>query len=224
MKVCIVMYRLVVFFIILVGCCLMPPISHAARGVRDDVESYRQAAEKGDAVAQSRLGHLYLEGKGVEKDYKQAAHWLGKAAEQGEGKACNSLGVIHLSGLGVKRDPAQARQWFLAGIARNDPGAHANMGMLYYLGHGVGQDFATAERLFRQAANRGDVGGQFNLGLMHALGQGVPKDLVQGYLWLTLAVAAGDEQATRSRAQLAKDMTPDQIAQGEALARQWRPE
>ncbi len=42
------------------------------------------AAEKGDAIAQAKLGDMYYNGEGVQKDYAEAARWYKKAAEQGD--------------------------------------------------------------------------------------------------------------------------------------------
>ena len=57
-----------------------------------------KAAEKGDVKAQYNLGVLYHTGKGVDKDYAQAALWYRKAAEQGNGKAQFYLGNLYQSG------------------------------------------------------------------------------------------------------------------------------
>ena len=44
---------------------------------------YRLAAEQGDADAQSNLGVMYQQGKGVIKDYVYAHMWWNIAASQG---------------------------------------------------------------------------------------------------------------------------------------------
>jgi len=51
------------------------------------VNEWRPLANQGDADAQSNLGWMYENGKGVLKDYKQAAKWYRKAADQGFAKA-----------------------------------------------------------------------------------------------------------------------------------------
>ena len=59
---------------------------------------------------------------------------------------------------------------------------------------------------------------------MYLDGQGVPMSLVQTYMWLNLAVAysTGDEQkfAVKTRDDIARRMTPDQIAEAQRLAQQ----
>jgi hypothetical protein len=42
-------------------------------------------------------------------------------------------------------------------------------------------------------------------------------------MWYNLAAAQGDQDAARHRDELAKLMTPAQIAEAQKLAREWRP-
>jgi len=41
-------------------------------------------ADEGNADAQTRLGTMYFEGKGVGQDFAQGLKWFGKAADQGD--------------------------------------------------------------------------------------------------------------------------------------------
>ena len=48
-------------------------------GVKNDAEAakwYKQAADRGDAVAQVALGAMYVDGIGVKQDYGEAYKWL----------------------------------------------------------------------------------------------------------------------------------------------------
>jgi TPR repeat protein len=47
------------------------------------------------------LATLYAEGRGVEKNSKQAAVWYRKAADQGDPRAQYDLGVMYEYGNGV---------------------------------------------------------------------------------------------------------------------------
>src|SRR5262249_53697915 len=66
---------------------------------------------KGNAAAMTRLGHLYSDGKGVEKDYVAARNWYLKATERGDDMAMLCLALMYREGWGVERDEKQARQW-----------------------------------------------------------------------------------------------------------------
>ena len=73
---------------------------------------FRQAAEKGHAKAQYKLGLCYYKGIGVEADHKQAVSWWKKAAEQGHPKAQKRLAVCYFTGDGVRMDLPEAVSWY----------------------------------------------------------------------------------------------------------------
>ena len=52
-------------------------------------------AEQGNATAQSNLGVMYYNGKGVIQDYAEAFKWYRLAAEQGYATAQSNLGVMY---------------------------------------------------------------------------------------------------------------------------------
>jgi hypothetical protein len=58
---------------------------------------------------------------------------------------------------------------------------------------------------------------------MYDNGNGVPQDYVQAHMWFNLAGVQGDEDATKKRDIVAAKMTPDQIAEAQRLAREWKP-
>ena len=65
------------------------------------------------------------------------------------------------------------------------------------------------------------VGPVHPLGIMYWEGKGVPKNFVLAHMWLNLAATQGDELAIIERDFLEKEMTPDQIAGAQRLAREW---
>jgi hypothetical protein len=54
---------------------------------KEAADWYRQAAEQGDARAQSNLGGMYRNGWGVAKDEREAVKWLRKARERRNAQA-----------------------------------------------------------------------------------------------------------------------------------------
>ena len=87
-------------------------------------------------------------------------------------------------------------------------------------GEGVPEDDKKALNWYRKAAENGFAMAQANLGVKYALGQGVPQDYVTAYAWLNIAAASGDERAKKNKDLAAEDMTPEQIAKAEALAKE----
>ena len=88
-------------------------------------------------------------------------------------------------------------------------------------------DYETALRLWLPLAEQGDAIVQLNLGLLYYWGHGVLQDSVQNYVeahkWFNLAAARGNLSAADNRDWLAKKMTPDQLAEAQRLAREWKP-
>ncbi len=72
------------------------------------------------------------------------------------------------------------------------------------------------------AAQRGDVGAYFDLGVAFSTGShGVPIDLIEAHKWLNIAASRGHEEAARSRADVAEEMTAREIAEAQRRAREW---
>ena len=101
--------------------------------------------------------------------------------------------------------------------------AQTNLGNMYHDGLGVLQDFAEAIMWYEKAAIQGNVFAFYNLGLMYAKGNAVAQDVVLALMWWTLAANQGDEAATRDRNIMAREMSPEQIAKAQILAREWAP-
>ena len=67
-----------------------------------------QAAQSGDAEAQTYVGDIYERGLGVAPDHASAAQWYRKAADQGFSRALFNLGTLYEQGLGVPQDQLKA--------------------------------------------------------------------------------------------------------------------
>lgn len=74
----------------------------------------REAAAKGNAKAMYEVGHAFLIGEGVEKNYANALQWLNVAASSPHynANAMFDLGKIYEEGLGVAPDSTQSAQWY----------------------------------------------------------------------------------------------------------------
>jgi uncharacterized caspase-like protein/uncharacterized coiled-coil protein SlyX len=79
---------------------------------RADLQSalrvWLQAAQSGDAEAQTYVGDIYERGLGVAPDHAMAAQWYQKAADQGFSRALFNLGTLYEQGLGVSQDQLKA--------------------------------------------------------------------------------------------------------------------
>jgi hypothetical protein len=85
------------------------------------------------------------------------------------------------------------------------------------------KDYRTAMEEFKPLAEQGNADAQFMLGYMYASGKGVLQDYIQAHVWFNLSAAQGVEKAAASRDRTAQVMTPQQIAEAQKIAREWRP-
>ena len=106
---------------------------------------------------------------------------------------------------------------------QGDADAQTLLGIMYSEGRGVPQDDAAAAKWYRLAAEQDYASAQRNLGVMYYNGQGVPQDYIQAHIWFNLAASEGDDKSREVRDLVAKIMTPDQIAEAQRLAREWKP-
>jgi TPR repeat protein len=187
------------------------------------VKWFRKAAEQNYADAQSSLAGCYSLGRGVAKNYAEAAKWYRKAAEQKFAPAQAGLAGCYENGRGVAKDYAEAVKWYHKGAEQNYHLAQFKLGDCYYNGRGVTKDYAEAAKWFRKAAEQNDPEAQFSLGMSYYNGDGVARDYVEAYKWWLLAAAQGDKDAEQFVPWLQKRITPEQIAEGQRLARNFRP-
>ena len=184
--------------------------------------SLRLAAAKGDPSAEFEVAARYADGKGVERDYREAAAWYKRSAARGFAPSQYRLATLYERGIGVTKDLARARIWYKRAAEKGSVKAMHNLAVLS-AGRSVGgPDYATAARWFQAAAERGLRDSQYNLGILRENGLGVSKSYTKAYQWFALATRAGDEGAKRQLAQLKKRMTKGQIATARKAVRTWR--
>jgi TPR repeat protein len=139
-------------------------------------------------------------------------------ADKGDAYAQNNLGVIYDNGRGVPENDAEAVKWFRKAAAQGAVDAQYNLGVMYDNGRGVPENDAEAVKWFRKAAAQGRADAQYNLGFMYATGEGVPENNIRAYVWWSMAKTQGDTGAATNIDILKPQMTPQQIADGQALA------
>jgi TPR repeat protein len=190
---------------------------------------YRRSAEQGNADAQYYLGVLYSAGDGVEKDAGLAASWFRKAASQGHSDAQYSIALRHLTGNGTNQSNVEALEWLHRSATQGNAEAQSQLGSIYLEGKVAARDPAEALRWFRAAAEQGETQAQFDLGVMYFTGgSGIPHSNVQAYKWISLVVSAASDSKLKKTASglldlVVEAMTADEIAEAQALAKEWQP-
>lgn len=95
-------------------------------------------------------------------------------------------------------------------------GGQFNLGIRYAHGDGVTQDIAEARKWFKKAADQNDAMSQFCLCEMFEKGLGVVADQAEAYKWYCLAACQEIRAADNARRRLQTNLTPEQIAAGQA--------
>jgi clan AA aspartic protease (TIGR02281 family) len=181
-------------------------------------------ADQGNAVAQYRVGMMYFRGEGVSKDYGEALTWFRKAADQGNAGAQFDIGVMYRNGQGVSQDYAESFQWYQSAADQGYLKAQMAIASMYHAGQGVQQNDAEALKWFGKAADQGNSDAQELVGFMYLRGKGTPKDNVRAYMWFNLSASRGNNDAVKYRDRTAYFMTPEQIADAQKMARDWKPQ
>ena len=153
------------------------------------LKEWTPLAERGNSEAQHWLGNMYNFGKGVHKNYKEAAKWYKLATEQGNLDAQSSLDLLYWG-------------WSCFSPCQRVP-----------------RDYQESIKWFKLAAEQDHGYAQNALGTMFMLGYGVPADFVISHMWFNIAAANGAESAGANRDIIAKEMTSEDISKAEAMAR-----
>lgn len=213
----------------LAGPALADPLADAAHAYR--AGDYATAeklllppAKHGDARAQSALGHLFYDGKGVPRDHKKAVKWFRLAAAQHDVNAQYVLGTMYGDGDGVPRDYSETAKWYQLAAEQGDAAAQSELGRMYKDGQGVPKNDTEAMKWCHLAAQQGSTGAQIELAEMLWFGEGAPQDHVRANMWLNIAAGhiTGSDKQKRIAEILANEtesMTPGEISEAQELAK-----
>ena len=198
------------------------------------LEPLERAAALDPALAQTHnsLGAVHVQAGRF--DQAVAAFRQALALQPDYPEAQFNLAQLYDRGRGAAADPSEAARLYRAAADQGHAGAQVNLGRLYRDGRGVARDDAAAAGWYQRAADRGQPIAQFNLAQMYASGNGVRQDDVAAHMWYSIAAArlaedrrdaAADARAraVEARAVVAGRMRPEDIAEAERRAREWRP-
>jgi localization factor PodJL len=172
----------------------------------------RSAANAGNAAAAYEVGLRFAEGRGVQVNLEQAAHWFERAAGNGLAPAQFRLASLLEKGQGVTKDLSRARRLYLEAAAQGNAKAMHNLAVLYAEGADGKPDYAAAVQWFRKAAERGIADSQFNLAVLAARGLGMDQNLSESYKWFALAAKNGDKEAAKKRDEVAGRLDAEALA------------
>jgi TPR repeat protein len=174
------------------------------------VRALTYAADGGQDLARWKLGEMYADGQGVQRDDVKAYHYFNQLVEDYDedqpdkrnlsaiSNAFVAVGVYCLNGIAnseVRPDPERAHELFqYAATIFGDPNAQYNLAHMYMVGAGgVAKDNVAAVRWLAVAAQKGHAPSQALLGHMLFIGDGVPHQRARGLMWLEFAKDAAPD-------------------------------
>jgi uncharacterized protein len=135
----------------------------------------------------------------------------------------SSVAVVQLAAQQTKADQKPIEE-VKAKADAGDAESEVELGRRYDKGEGVVKDHAEAAKWYRKAAEQNYVDAQYNLGMCYEEADAGTEDWAEVYKWLSLAAMQGHERAKKFMTVLESQlMTPEQIAQGQKRAREFKP-
>ena len=162
--------------------------------------------EKKPAYLQYRIGKLFLQGYGVQKNYTSAAEWLEKSSAVGNPYAAYSLAGLYRRGHGV--DPDEEKAFALYQIAATNsraPNAYAayELGNMCKSGIGTEANLAESRQWYKQAydgflkleQSTMDDTLLYRMGQMNQKGMGTTVDIPKAISYYEKAAKLGNTNA-----------------------------
>lgn len=149
------------------------------------------AAKAGYAPAYFRMGFLYENGLGTEKNIEEAVKWYFKSAESGNADAQLIMSKAATNGIGTVRDDQQALVWLMRSADQKNAEAEFYLGMAYFSGALVDKNLDKALEWLNRSAEQGYAQSQHNLGVLYYEGVYVSRDVKTALKWYTRAAENG---------------------------------
>ena len=144
-------------------------------------------------------------------------------AEAGDSYTQIQFGMAREFGQGLPKDETAAVDWYRKAANLGNPQGEFRLGWLLHQGRGVPRDTAEAAAWYRKAAEANIAIAQNNLGVLLERGDGVPADPVEAYKWYCVAAKAQLPIAEGNKKKFAAKLSPEQIAEAERRAAEWKP-
>lgn len=160
----------------------------------DAIARYQLLGDQGSAVAQRRLGDMYLNGKGVPRDAAEAARWYGRAAGQNDLQAVAQLGALHQRGEGVRLDWKEAHRLLQKAAAGGNAYAMREFAFMVLDGRGQPASVHEALQWYVKAAEAGEASAAHMAGVISEYYL-QPPNLAEALRWYQRAADGGDSGA-----------------------------
>ena len=131
---------------------VLVPSGAALAANNSELQTLTRECELKNGKACSKLGSIYLNGKGVTQDYAKATEYLAKGCNLQYGLACGGLGSLYY----LEKDYTKAAEYLAKGCELQYGTACGILGGRYSAGEGVPQDYAKAAEYFAKGCELQD--------------------------------------------------------------------
>lgn len=142
-----------------------------------------------------RLGTMYYEGKGVEKDDKIAFEYFQRSAEMNNANALYAMGKFYADKNMDLYNPVEAEQYFQSSIKEGNDYAKYSLALLYLDKESPLYDMKKGVDLLEVAAEQGNDSAKYQLGKIYTNKESDFYDLYKGIKFLSQASDSGNMNA-----------------------------
>ena len=147
---------------------------------------YKQCTEEGDSIAPNRVGYMYSNGLGVEKNNETAFEYYLLSATKGYPKAQLNVGAAYLFGEGVEADESKAIEWCTKSAEQGNSKAFTCLANIHSL-RNTKEDTKKAIAYYEKAIEMGETDAMLFLAKTYDL----EGDMEQAVKWYTIAAENG---------------------------------
>ena len=173
---------------------LSRPNPQGALDATSSEDLYFDAAMRGEAWAQTKLGRAYLESSDDEEQRRKGIELLQKAAAQKDAEALYVLANMTAAGLGAQPSHITAGEKLQEAAELGNTEAQYELASMYAEGRGLPKDSNLALHWGQKAADQGNVKAQFSVGRV-LVERPEPEQKAEALRYLRLAAGAKDQTA-----------------------------
>lgn len=159
------------------------------------VKLFTEAANGGITVAKYKLGKMFLNGDGVEKDIAKAVEWLKQATLEENEFAEYALGRLYLKGKEIGKDTISAEDYLLKSASRGNKYAAYLLGKEYLSGENFGKNIQKSVEYLKIAAEKDFEPAEYVLGKLYLQGEEIGQSVVNAEKYLLKAAEHGNKFA-----------------------------
>jgi TPR repeat protein len=173
-----------------------PEMQQLALATTEAESVYFDAALRGEAWAQTRLGRIYAAATNDPERQRRGVELLRLAAAQNDAEALLELSSLATFGSGLERSDMDAFEYCLRAAKSGSPQAQYRLAIMYAGGRGTTQDRDAAISWFRKAALQGYAPAKYDLALALLESRKEGEDNSEAIGWLEDAAKDGHREAT----------------------------